>query len=209
MDHLLIAISAVVVGSSLLAWLACQGRQPVMLGYFLCGLLLGPVGSHWLPLPTSWGVGTAVGLLDDMSRFGVMLLLFLAGLVLHVDRLSVFFRTAVIVTLGKCLLSWGVLFGFLVAWRFELRDSLVASIALMFSSTILVVKLLPRRRCTRNTCAICIAVLIAEDLVAVLALLFLGSAPQSDCANCCWGCRCAWCCCWRRCLSASRWCCVA
>ena len=182
MDNLLIAISAVVVGSSVLAWLACQGRQPVMLGYFLCGVLLGPVG---MQMQLFSGVGAPdvapqVGTLSEIARLGVMLLLFLAGLVLHMDRLRIFFRTAMVVTVAKCVLVWGLMFAFLIAWRFELRDSLIAATALMFSSTILVVKLLPTTTLhQKHMGSICIAVLIAEDLLAVIALLFIGSSAHA------------------------------
>ncbi len=180
MDKLLIAISAVVVGSSLLAWLACQGRQPVILGYFLCGLLLGPVGMQLFPAVSAPEVAPVVGTLSEISRLGVMLLLFLAGLVLHVNRLRIFFRMAMVVTIAKCLLMWAVMFAFLTAWKFPLRDSLIASMALMFSSTILVVKLLPTTTLHQKRMgSICIAVLIAEDLLAVIALLFMGSSPQA------------------------------
>jgi Kef-type K+ transport system membrane component KefB len=179
-DNLLIAISAVVVGSSVLAWLACQGRQPVILGYFLCGLLLGPVRIQLFSGLGAPDVTPSVGALGEISRLGVMLLLFLAGLVLHVDRLRTFFRTAIVVTLAKCLLTWALMFAFLIAWQFEVRDSLIASVALMFSSTILVVKLLPTTTLhQKHMGSICIAVLIAEDLLAVVALLFVGSSPES------------------------------
>ena len=180
MDKLLIAISAVTVGSALLAWLACQGRQPVILGYFLCGVLLGPVGMRLFSAVGTPDVTPAVGTIHEISRLGVMLLLFLAGLVLHVDRLHSFFRTAVVVTLGKCVLMWAVMFAFLTAWRFGLRDSLIASLALMFSSTILVVKLLPTTTLHQKRMgSLCIAVLIAEDLLAVLVLLFAGSSARA------------------------------
>jgi Kef-type K+ transport system membrane component KefB len=180
MDNLLIAISAVVLGSSVLAWLACQGRQPVILGYFLCGLALGPVGMKLFSAVGAPNVAPAVATLSEISRLGVMLLLFLAGLVLHVDRLRIFFRMAVVVTLAKCALMWAVMFAFLCAWRFGLRDSLIASLALMFSSTILVVKLLPTTTLhQKHMGSICIAVLIAEDLLAVVALMFVGSSPQA------------------------------
>ena len=70
---------------------------------------------------------------------------------------------AVVVTLAKCALMWAVMFAFLCAWRFGLRDSLIASLALMFSSTILVVKLLPTTTLhQKHMGSICIAVLIAD-----------------------------------------------
>jgi Kef-type K+ transport system membrane component KefB len=168
MDNPLTAMSAVVVCSALLAWLASQTRQPIIAGYFLGGILLGPAGL---------GFVTPTGVLDDISRLGVMLLLFLAGLVLHPDRLRTFFRTAVVVTLAGSALAWVLVFALLRVWGHSGSDSSVAGVALMFSSTILVVKLLPTTTLHQKRMgSVCIAILVAQDLLAVLALLFVG--PQ-------------------------------
>ena len=170
MDSVFFVISTVVVCSSLLAWLACRGGQPIILGYFLCGVLLGP---------GVLGIVPSVDLLQDMSRIGVALLLFLAGLVLHPDRLRTFFRTAVVVTLAGSALAWCLVFAFLRAWGHGPQDSAVAAAALMFSSTILVVKLLPTTTLHQKRMgSICIAILIAQDLLAVVVLLFVGAAPS-------------------------------
>jgi Kef-type K+ transport system membrane component KefB len=161
----------VVVCSSLLAWLACRGRQPVIVAYFLCGVLLALAGFRRV---------AAVEVMDHLARFGVTLLLFLAGLVLHPDRLLTFFRTAFLVTLVKSVLGWVLVFAFLLAWGFGVRDSSIAAVALMFSSTILVIKLLPTTTLHQKRMgSICIAILIAEDLLAVVFLLFVGSAGDA------------------------------
>lgn len=160
-------ISAIVVCSSLLAWLACRVRQPIILAYFLCGVLMGPAGFKLIP---------NVEPLEPISRIGVALLLFLAGMVLHPDRLLKFFRTASIVTLADSALVWLLVFAGMRLWGFEIRDSVVAGVALMYSSTILVIKLLPTTTLhQQHMGSICIAVLIAEDLIAVLALMFIGA----------------------------------
>jgi len=167
MDSLFTAVSAIVACSSLLAWLACRGRQPIMLGYFLCGVLLGPSVLDLIP---------SVDALGDMSRIGVTLLLFLAGLVLHPDRLRTFLRTAAVVTLAGSAFTWALMFGLFRAWGLPAGEGAVAAVALMFSSTVLVVKLLPTTTLhQRRMGSVCIAVLIAEDLLAVLVLLLLGS----------------------------------
>jgi Kef-type K+ transport system membrane component KefB len=166
-DDLFLAISAVVVCSSLLAWLACRARQPIILAYFLCGLLVGPVGANLVP---------TVGALEDISRIGIVLLLFLAGLVLHPDRLKKFFRPAAIAVAGCCVFTWIMVTGFLAILGYSFTDGAIAGVALMFSSTILVVKLLPTTTLHHKRMgSICIAVLIAQDLIAVVALMFVGA----------------------------------
>lgn len=172
MDDLFVAISAVVVCSSLLAWLACRARQPIILAYFLCGLLVGPVGAGLVP---------RVEALEDISRVGVILLLFLAGLVLHPDRLHKFFRTAMLVTTACCFFTWVLTLAFLLVLGYDIMDSSIAALALMFSSTILVVKLLPTTTLhQKHMGSICIAVLIAQDLIAVIVLMFVGTTTPAN-----------------------------
>ena len=171
MDNVFIMISTVIACSSLLAWLACRGHQPIILGYFLCGVLLGP---------GVLGVVPSVDLLENMSRIGIVLLLFLAGLVLHPDRLQKFFKTAAIVTLAGSALTWILVFAFLRGWGYSTQDSAIAAAALMFSSTILVIKLLPTTTLHHKRMgSICIAILIAQDLLAIVVLLFVGSETPS------------------------------
>ncbi|MBN1557817.1 MAG: cation:proton antiporter [Lentisphaerae bacterium] len=171
MDNIFTLMSVVVACSALLAWIASQSHQPILIAYFACGILLGPEGL---------GLVASVELLHDMSRLGVMLLLFLAGLVLHPDRLLTFFRKAAVITLAGSALNWMLIFALLRAWGYPQEDSAVAAAALMFSSTILVVKLLPTTTLHQKRMgSICIAVLIAQDIVAVVALLFLGPQPLS------------------------------
>ena len=160
-------ISIIVVCSALLAWAASRLHQPVILGYFLCGVLIGPWGLKLVP---------HADLLEVISHIGVTLLLFLAGLALHPERLAEFFRIALVVTLGICGSTCVLAFAFLYAWGYGASESLIGGLALMFSSTILVVKLMPTTTLHhRRMGGICIAVLIAEDIIAVILIMLMGS----------------------------------
>jgi len=171
MDNPLMAISTVIVCSAVLAWIASQTRQPIIAGYFLCGILIGPA---------CLGLIQPSIILEDLSRLGVMLLLFLAGLVLHPDRLLTFFRKALVVTLAGSALTWVLVFLLLRLWGHGTMDCVIAAVALMFSSTILVVKLLPTTTLHQKRMgSICIAILIAQDLLAVVVLLFLGAQEST------------------------------
>ena len=165
MNDYFIALSVITIGCAFGAWLACRFRQPVILGYFLCGVVCGPYGLDVIGRLT---------FLSHLSRVGVTLLLFLAGMVLHPNRLQKHFSAAMTVTLSGCFLSWILVFLILSFSGVSPVESDYAALALMFSSTILVVKLLPTTTLHQlRMGSLCIAILIAQDIIAVIVLLFL------------------------------------
>ena len=158
-------LTIIVVCSACLAWLASLCRQPLIIGYLVCGILIGP-----------WGLGLIrhAEVVENISHIGVTLLLFLAGLVLHPQRLTQLFRNASLVTLGGGAISLIFTFGFLRIWGYSYSASLIAAFALMFSSTILVVKLLPTTTLHhKHMGAVSIAILVAQDIMAVMLILFI------------------------------------
>ncbi|MDP8264028.1 MAG: cation:proton antiporter [Candidatus Aceula lacicola] len=165
MHGLISDLSVVLVGAALLSVLAIILKQPIIIGYIACGILAGP-----------WGVGLIkeVGVIETMSHLGITLLLFLAGLCLHPQHLLRLFRRTSLVTITNCSVSFILAFLFAFLFKFSFTDSLWIGVALMFSSTILTVKLLPTTRLHQERMgAVCISVLIVEDLIAVGALAFL------------------------------------
>ena len=105
------------------------------------------------------------------------LLLFLAGIELQPRRLVGLFRETALVTAGSGAISWLAAFLFSLAWGFSPNDSMYIGLALMFSSTILVVKLLPTTTLHQKRMgAICISILILQDLIAVAVLWFMRAA---------------------------------
>ena len=172
MDDYFLFICIIVVGGALLAWLANRFRQPILVGYFACGLILGP-----------WGFGLihSTELFENISRIGITLLLFLAGLVLHPSRLARFFKLAIFVTLGSSIITCLIVSLFLIIFGFGFTESVVAGMALMLSSTVLATKLLPTTTLHQKRMGgICIAILIAEDIIAVLLLMLLSLSPSEN-----------------------------
>ncbi len=166
MYRALLDISLIVAVSALLAWLAAVMRQPIIVAYVACGVLAGP-----------WGLRLVVDteFIEAASQFGIILLLFHAGVVMHLQRLKDLAPKALAVTLGQGLLSLGAVFVFgLLAGRSQ-SQSLIMGVALSFSSTILVIKLMPTVTLHQQYMgAYGIAILILQDLLAVMALMFIG-----------------------------------
>ncbi len=163
--HVFFDMAAVISAAALLSWLSLMFRQPVILGYILCGVLVGPWG---------FSVVQDVQFVDEVGRVGVTLLLFLAGLVLHPQKLTQLFRETVLVTLINCVILFVFGAGMARIFDFNVQESVITGLACMFSSTILVVKLLPTTALHQQRMgAVCIAILIGQDLLAVTSLLFI------------------------------------
>ncbi len=170
MERFVFELSVILVGAAVLAYIAVLLKQPIIVAYVLCGVLLGPWGAGWV---------RQVAFIEDVSRLGITLLLFLAGLCLHPQKLMRVFKKAVPVVAGNCLLSFVLAFTFARLFGFSRLEGLVIGLAMMFSSTILVVKLLPTTRLHHGHMgAVCIGVLILEDLLAVAVLAFLRCLGQ-------------------------------
>jgi Kef-type K+ transport system membrane component KefB len=159
MEKYISDISVIVVFSAALSWLAIVSRQPLIIGYLVCGALAGP-----------WGLKLVkdVDFINAVSQLGIILLLFHAGLVLHPRRLKQLFRQTAMITLSQSLLVWLGVVLFLLAFGFGFRFAWLVGLTMIFSSTILVVKLIPTTTLHHQKMgAFAIAILIAQDMIAV------------------------------------------
>ncbi len=165
MENFILQLGIVLIGSALLSVVAIIIRQPIIIAYIVCGIIVGP-----------WGMGLIrnVKFIEIISHLGITLLLFLAGLSLHPQKLIGLFKKTSLITLANCLGSFVIAFSFALLSRFTITDSICIGLALMFSSTILVVKLLPTTRLHHEKMgAICISILILQDLLAVTVLTLI------------------------------------
>jgi Kef-type K+ transport system membrane component KefB len=165
MEYFITDLGLILCVTAGLSCLAVFFKQPVIVAYILAGVLIGPWGFQLIK---------SVAFIDNVAHIGITLLLFLAGLNLHPQKLLSLFKKTIWVTLVNCVTSFGVAFGFSRLFRFSVIDSLCIGLALMFSSTILVVKLLPTTDLHQKRMgAMCIGVLIMEDLLAIGVLAFI------------------------------------
>ncbi|MYD43642.1 MAG: cation:proton antiporter [Gammaproteobacteria bacterium] len=169
------------VGATIFAALAMFIRQPLIIIYVLLGTLLGPYALGWVD---------DTQLLYELSEVGILFLLFIVGLELPPNKLKTMFGTSLLVTalaaalFFVCGMGLGLVFGF--TWI----ECLVLGAALMFSSTVLGIKLLPRTILHhRKIGEIVIGILLLQDLLAALtivALYVFTSAQGSDAFDYTW-----------------------
>ena len=78
MENIIFDLSIVLVGAAVLSYLAIVIRQPIIIAYIVCGVIVGPWGIGWI---------SQVEFIETISHLGITLLLFLAGLCLHPQKL--------------------------------------------------------------------------------------------------------------------------
>jgi Kef-type K+ transport system membrane component KefB len=142
-------------------------KQPLLVGYIVAGALTGP-----------WGLGLIkeIDFISATSYLGIIFLLFLAGLVLHPQKLFRVFKEALWATILASFFSFLTVFILAVILGWGLFYALIIGISLMFSSTVLTVKLLPTTSLHHKRIgAICIGILILQDILAVGLLAFIYS----------------------------------
>ncbi len=171
-DSILFTIFLIFTGSALVATLALFARQAMIVGYILLGMLLGP---HML------GLVQDPDLISQMSHIGIIFLLFLLGLDLPPRKLMGMLGETVIVT-GLSSLAFFVIAAIVLRLAgFGWIETLIASAAFTFSSTIIGLKLLPTTILHhRRTGEIIISILLFQDVLAIILLMAIEMAGTGE-----------------------------
>lgn len=140
-------------------------KQPLILAYILTGFFLGFLGLTRLASQETLAL---------LSKFGIAFLLFMVGLELKLTDFKQVGKVAFLVGLGQIIFTF--LAGFLLSLTlgFAWLSSLYIAIALTFSSTVIVIKLLLEKNDLASLYGkVAIGILLIQDLVAILILMFL------------------------------------
>lgn len=165
-EHLLAAISVSTIAAALLALVARRIGQPLILGYILGGVLLGP--------ELGFGLVHDKEAIDLIAEIGLILLLFIVGLEINVREISRAGRAIFVTGLLQfplCVaLGWPVVAGIAQATGGPL-DRLYLAVALALSSTLIVVKLLSDKfELSTFGGRLTLGVLVFQDLWAIVIL---------------------------------------
>lgn len=147
-------------------------KQPMVLGFLIAGILIGPFGPFHLIKDTD--------MLNSLSDVAIVLLLFGVGLTFPLRQLRAIGRigTGIAVIEVLVMLAIGFAVGNVLGWSFY--DAVFLAAALSISSTAIIVKVLEDMGKIKSTSAILmIGVLVIEDLVAILIISAMHSGVVS------------------------------
>src|SRR5881628_1993143 len=147
-------------------------HQPVVLGYLIAGLIVGP---H-VPIPLV--ADSAV--VQTLSELGVILLMFSLGLEFSLRKLVQVGPTAgLIAILQSSIMVWlGFAVGRLFGWT--TLESLFAGACIAISSTTIIAKAFDEQRIRGRLREIVVGILIVEDLIAILLMAVLTAVASGS-----------------------------
>ena len=165
LDNLIFQLSAIIIGAAVLGTLFLYAKQPIIIAYIAIGVMIGPSG---------YGLIKHTDTIEQISHFGIILLLFLIGLNLQPGKLMRLFRKTSPLTLSTSLVFALTAFIFAILISFDFNNALIFAAAMMFSSTVIGLKLIPtttlhhKRKGEMMT-----SVLLIQDILAIIIILFI------------------------------------
>ncbi|MFM7452842.1 MAG: cation:proton antiporter [Cyanobium sp.] len=160
-------LAAILMLAGVIGVVALKLRQPLIIGYIIAGILVGPAALNWV------SGGSELKLL---SSVGISVLLFVVGLKLDVGLIRSVGPVALATGLGQIVFT--SLFGFLIALGlgYAAVPALYIAVCLTFSSTIIIVKLLSDKREIDSLHGrIAVGFLVVQDIAVILAMILLTS----------------------------------
>ena len=161
-------LSIIIVIGGAIAVLMRLLRQPLIIGYILTGIIVGP---------------SVLGLIHDKAVFeayseiGITLLLFIIGLGLNIGVVKSLGKVSITTAAVLLLMVGGIGAAASLLMGFSTTEALVIGLALFFSSTIIILKVLSdKRELWRLHGQIAMGVILVDDIVATFALLFIAAA---------------------------------
>ena len=164
-SHLFQSFFLIFSGAAIIATMALYSRQPLLVAYIILGALLGPYGLKLM---------TNVELISEISHIGIIFLLFLLGLDMQPRALlSVIKKVTPVALISSSIFA---VFGYGIGTVFNYTpiECLVIGMAMMFSSTIIGIKLLPTTVLHhRHSGELVVGLLLLQDFLAILCLMIL------------------------------------
>ncbi len=154
--------------------------QPSVLGELLVGVLLGPSVINILGLPfiNSTSLGATI---SELSELGVLLLMFIAGLELHLGELAGHRKVSLLASVGGLLISIGMGWG--VGRLFGMQDTaaLLLGVALGATSVSISARTLMELKILRSRVGLSLlGAAVVDDVLSILAFsIFLAVTTGS------------------------------
>jgi len=171
-QSLVFSFFLIFTGAAIIASVALYTRQPLLVAYIVLGAILGPYGLEMV---------TDTKLLTEISHIGIIFLLFLLGLDMQPSHLLHMLKKATLVAIVSSILFFAMGYGVGFSFGYTQTESMIIGIAVMFSSTIIGIKLLPTTVLHhRHTGELVVGMLLLQDVIAIMVLLFLYSGSSES-----------------------------
>jgi Kef-type K+ transport system membrane component KefB len=165
-------LAIILLAAAIAGFLAKQTGQPTIIAYIIAGVIIGPV---------VLGIVEVTELTETLSELGLAFLLFLLGIKMRIGEIRHVLSPIVKISLPQMATTAAVGAGVSVALGFGVVESVMIGLAVMYSSTAVVVKMLTDHSETTTLHGkIDVGILLAQDIVVVILLAVLAAGrPES------------------------------
>lgn len=171
MGHIFFELTIIICLAAVLVVIFRLLKQPLILAYILAGIIIGPLGI--------FPIG-GEDMLRTMGELGITLLLFILGLELRFSELRSIGKVALLLGFVQMLGTFLIGYAFALLLGYTSLTGIYIGLALTFSSTIIVVKLLGDKKDLSSLYGkITIGVLLAQDFLAIMTLIVLSGFQNS------------------------------
>ena len=163
-------LAAILAVAAITGLVANRLRQPLIVAFIGVGILVGPIGTGW---------ASGIGEIELLAHMGITILLFLVGLRLDLHLIRTTGPVALATGLGQVAFTAAIGYGIALALGMDHVTAIYVAVALTFSSTIIIVKLLSdKREIDELHGRIAVGFLIVQDLVVVVVMIALTAFGQ-------------------------------
>lgn len=163
LEHAFAEIASILLLAAACGALGTWLRQPLIVSFIAVGILVGPAGI---------GVVTQHGEIELLASVGIALLLFVVGLKLDVQMIRTVGPVALATGIGQVLFTSIIGFAIALVLGMDWLTATYVAVALTFSSTIIIVKLLSdKREIDALHGRIAVGFLIVQDIAVILAMI--------------------------------------
>ena len=165
--EIFVELSTIIFFAMLVSILMKILKQPLIIGYIFTGVLVGPYGLNLIQ---------SGEIIELFSKIGITILLFIVGLNLSPKVIKEVGRVSLFTGIGQVLFTSLIGFGIALLLGIDRIAALYVAIALTFSSTIIILKLLSDKGDLNKLYGkIAIGFLLVQDIIATLILLIASS----------------------------------
>ena len=166
-ENIFLQISALLAITAGIAFFIRLLRQPIIIAYIVAGVVAGPMFFNLLHADKS--------MYEAFAQFGVVLLLFIIGLNLNFNHLKSIGKASFITGVGQVAFTSIIGVIILLALDVRLMTAIYLAVAITFSSTIIIMKLLSDKKDTETVYGKhTIGLMLVQDIIAVLLMVFIG-----------------------------------
>lgn len=160
-----VQIALILVFAAVAGGVAQLLKQPVIVAYIVVGVLAGP---------SVFGIVNSASEVELLAKVGIAILLFLVGLKLDINLIKSTGVVALLTGVGQVVFTSVIGYFIIIALGFEPIPALYIAVALTFSSTIIIIKLLSdKRELDMLHGRIAVGFLIVQDLLVIVAMILI------------------------------------